>query len=863
MASLVQRSFSGGELAPALYARVDTIKYANGLRRMRNSILMRHGGSQNRPGTEFIAEVKDSSKETRIIEFIFNTDQTYVIELGHEYMRFHKDKVQLTDMDLVITSITAANPAVVTYTGTDTGLVNGNEMQIAAVTGALADYVNGRNFKIANVNTGANTFELKLMDGTTNFNSTAIGTGSGGTAKRVYEIETDYQEEELFDIRYVQSADVITLVHPNHPPAELSRTGDINWSLDDITFEPSIAAPGSVTNSGAAGATYSWVVTTVKDETLEESLQSTATTSSSFGTAGTPVVISWGAVSGAREYNVYKLNNGVYGFIGVAGSTSFSDIGLTGDVSDTPPTARNPFASTDNYPSCVAYIQQRLMFANTNNDPEKTWGSRIGQFHNFTTSSPIQDDDAVTYTLAGRQVNSIKNLLDLGRLIQFTQSGEWSIQGDSDGVIKPSAINPKQYSYNGSGELQPLVIGGNALYLQARGSIVRDLGFDYQVDGYSGNDLTVFSNHLFQAYQLVDWCYQQIPHSIVWAVRNDGTLVALTYMREQQIAGWHRHDFGDDLAESVCSTPMGNEDSVYVVVNRTIDGETKRYIECFSTRQIDDIVDVNFTDCSLGYDGRNTGETTMTLSGGTDWTHDETLTLTASAATFSTDYVGNEIHLTGEDGEIIRFRITAYTDTDTVSGKPNRTVPASLRNTAVTAWAYAVDRFTGLWHLNGKTVSVFADGYVVASPYNPSYTTVTVEDGAIELDRCYSVIRVGLPYVSDLETLNIDTPNGETMSDKAMIVSHVTLFVEKSRGVFVGTEAPDTDYVGGSSGLREAKIRSDESYDEPISLQTGTIEVNVPGRWNSNGRVFIRQVDPIPLSVLAAVPAGKYPMRGA
>lgn len=861
MSTLSQKSFGAGELAPALYARTDQSKYTTGGRTVRNGIIMRHGGYTNRPGTKFVGEVKDSTKTVRLIPFEFNSDQTYVLEFGDQYMRVIRNGAQVTASSQNITAITNANPCVLTYSGADT-YANGDEVYVSGVVGAMANYINGRNFKVANVNAGSNTFELNYMDGTA-VNSTSWGAyTSGGTVAEIYTISTPYVEADLAELQYVQSADVITLAHPNYAPRQLSRSGHASWTLSTITFAPETAAPTGVTNSGAAGSTTEWVVTAVDSETSEESLASSSTGSSATPSSGSPITVSWSSVTGAGEYNVYKKKNGLYGLIGTAGSTSFIDTGITADTTDTPPTARNPFNATGDYPSVVTYLQQRLTFANTDNNPETVYTSRISQFKNFTRSQPTQDDDAVTFTMAGRKVNEVRHVIDLGMPIIFTTGGEWAAKGNDAGYLTPSDVNLKQHSYHGSSTLPPIIIGGTALFLQARGSIVRDLGFDYQVDGYRGNDLTIYSAHLFENHTFVDWTYQQTPHSILWMVRDDGKLVGLTYVREHQLVGWHRHDF-EGTAENVCCVPEGDEDALYVVINRTIDGSTKRYIERFTQRRIDDIVDSVFMDCALTYDGRNSNLShTMTLSGGTTWAYTEELTLTSSTSYFTSADVGNAIHLTGSDGTVIRFVISQYTSGTVVLGFAQMTVPVVMRSTAITDWAKAVDQVTGLWHLEGETVSVFGDGFVVASPNNEAYVTRTVTNGVLDLDKPYSVIHVGIPYISDLETLDIDTPNGETLADKKILINKVTVHLESSRGLWVGGTPPTDDSTDPLEGLTELKIRNDEPYADPVDLATDKVDIVIENSWNSNGRVFLRQVDPIPLTVLAVAPAGLIPMKG-
>ncbi len=1001
MATTRQLSFSGGEIAPALYARVDQVKYATGLRTCKNFMVMRHGGVTNRPGTAFIAEVKDSTKTVKLIPFIFNATQTYILEFGDQYMRVHKDGAQLKEAAKTITGATQADPCVITSTAH--GYSNGDEVFISGVGGMTE--LNNRNFKVANV--AANTYELQLMDSTDLDATGFTAYTSGGTAEKVFEITTPYLEADLSDLQYVQSADIVTLVHPSYAPADLSRTGDISWSLADIVFGPTIGHPTgiTVTPKTSGSETYQYQVTAVDANSNEESLPGTKvgldekdisgatqanpvvitatahgysngdevfisdvkgmteindrnftianvtantfelsgedgtgydayiwggkaakikvitgatqtnpvnitvtahgfsngdevfisgivgmtelnnrrftvdnvdtntfdlqgedgtgyTAYSSDGTAeqtfgitiaatnlslSNYIDIAWTTRLGAGQYNIYRLIDGQYGWIGVAGGTTFRDKNYNTDAFDTPPQDRQPFDAAGDYPSAATFYQQRLTFGNTNNTPEGVWTSKSALRKNFMISTPLQDDDAVTFELVGRQVNAVRHLIEVGKLLVFTASGEWSISGDAGGVLTPSDINPQHHTENGSGSLPPLVVAGDALYVQARGSVVRNLAFEFETDGYRGNELSIFAAHLFDKFTLVDWAYQQIPHSIVWAVRNDGTLLGLTYVREHAVFGWHRHEFGNDSVENVAVVPEGSEDALYVVVNRTIDGSTKRYIERLYTRQIDDIVDSVFMDSTLTFDGRNTGATTMTLSGGTAWTHDEDLTLTASAAFFNSGDVGNQIHLFDTDGSVLRCKITAFTSTTVVTVRSHKDVPTGLQNTATTSWSKAVDQVGGLWHLEGQDISVFADGFVAANPNNIAYEVVTVTNGIATLDKPFAVIHVGLPITADMETLDIDILQGPSMADKKKNINKVTIFVEDSRGIFAG---PDSD------NLKELKIRSDEGYDDPVDLATGTVDLNITGQFTKSGRILIRQTDPVPLSVLAVVSGG-------
>ncbi len=319
-----------------------------------------------------------------------------------------------------------------------------------------------------------------------------------------------------------------------------------------------------------------------------------------------------------------------------------------------------------------------------------------------------------------------------------------------------------------------------------------------------------------------------------------------------------------DLAISTCSIPDGDEDAVYFVVKRLINGTLKYYVERQMTRRFTDIRDAVFMQSALTYDGRNVGAVTMTISGGVTWDGEETMTLTRSVAGFAAGDVGNEIHFyDADDVLILRFFIEAV-----VTGTADRTVPVSLRTTATTAWARAVDQVTGLGHLEGRNVSILGDGFVDASPYNDAYDLITVTAGVVNLDNCRAVIHVGLPYFTDIETLAPDTTQSETIADKNKLPGRITLFLKDTRGVFIGAAPPegdedDTDYDP-LQKLDELKINDDQDDDgnTPPELYTGQKRVNIRAKWSQNGRIFIRQVDPLPLTLLAVSCEGLYPFKG-
>lgn len=942
MATVTQRAFAAGEVCPALYSRVDQVRYATGLRTCRNFLVERAGGVSSRPGTERIAQVNTDTtlaKKVRLIPFVYNDDQTYVLEFGENYIRVYNAGAPLTYTPKTIA--TASQAATCQLGVTTHGYSTGDNVLVDGCVGMPE--LNNREFSVASA--GASLLNL------TGVNSTTYGayTASSGTVAKIYSITTTYTSAELADLKYTQSADVMTLTHPSHPVMELSRTAHTSWTLAAAVFETDIGRPTAVAGATAGAATYRYRVTQVSKGTLEESLPCydgsflidsgsaaspveitlsgphtyttgdevyfssvigmtqlngnsyiiTTTGPNSFtldGVNGTayspatygiakrtylradsatfPIGISCVGTEDALEFNVYREQYGVYGYVGTVPAApwtptvsrgTFTDTGYTPDLTDNPPIDRIVFASATNYPSCVTYHQQRLILANTTSDVEGVWGSMTGLYHNFCYHSPLHDDDSFMFRLAGLKVNAVQNVLGMKNLILFTDGGVWVAQGNSSGIITPSEINAVQHSYHGAASLHPIIVGESVLYVQSRGSIIRDLAYDYQVDGYRGNDLTTFSTHMVDGFELNEWAYQETPNSIVWVVRDDGTLLGITYIKEQQIIGWSHHDFGDGgTVESVCCVPEGNEDALYMVVRRPVPGTTdERYVERMATRQVDDIKDYIGLDCTMTYDGNNTGSGTMTVTSGTTWTHDELLTINSSLSYFASGDVGNEIHLTGSDGETLRFAITQYSSATQVKGHGHKTVPTSLRSTATLVWAKAVDEVAGLWPHRGKSVAVFADGFVVANPNNASYATATVSAlGSLTLPGHYAFVRVGLPITHDLETLDVDTEQGETMQDKRKLITKVVVMVRQSMDFWAGPKPPSDDATDNLEGLTEAKIRIDESYDDPVALKTGAAEVIIGGEWSQGGRVFLRQIDPVPLSIMAVSPSGLIPFRG-
>lgn len=673
---ILNRSFNGGELSPEMFGRIDDVKFATGVATMRNFIALPHGPAANRPGFEFVRAVKDSAKRTRLIPFTFSVDQTFVIELGAGYFRFHTQGATLLTAD--------------------------------------------------------------------------------GSAP--YEVSNNYAESALFDIHYVQSADVLTLVHPDYPPRELRRYGATDWRLIDISFAAQISPPGAVTvtanNVPTDGSkyTYQYCVTAVKDDPTRESVKSvTVTAQNNLLATGSTNTITWGAVSGANRYNVYKYSGGLFGYLGQTDTLSLIDDNITPDVSKTPPVYDASIGTVSNYPGAVTYFEQRRCFAGTKTKPQNLWMTKSGTESDLSYSLPVRDDDRIAVRVAAREANVVRHLVPLGNLILLTSAAEWRVTSVNSDAITPSSISVRPQSYVGANNVQPEIINSTLIYAAARGGHVRELAYSNDAAGYITGDLSLRAPHLFDNLNIVDMAYSKAPSPIVWFVSSNGRLLGLTYVPEQQVGSWHWHDTFDGEFESCAVVAEGNEDVLYVVIRRAIGGTLLRYVERLASRQFVNQEDAFFVDSGMRY-----------------------------------------------------------------SGEPKAS-------------------FSGLDHLEGKIVSILADGAV--------HPKQIVTNGAIELEQAASKVIIGLPITADLQTLpvaaGIDSGYGQGRTKN---VNKVWVRVYRSSGIFVG---PDVDK------LTEIKQRTTENFGSPPRLKSDELELLLDNAWSQGGQVLLRQADPLPLTLVS------------
>lgn len=563
MGAPAQRDFRFGKLAPSFYGRADLGLYGAGLKEARNVYVKRMGGITSRPGTLYKGTTK-SNGAVVLVDAVFDTDENYVLEFGNQYLRVWKDG------DLV-------------SVGTPSAWVTATA------------YVKG------NVRSNGGTNYVCIVAHTSGTFATDLAAGKWyALTDDIFEYPTDYTTAQLSALQFAVQYHAVTIVHPAHPPAMLTWLSNASWELSDIDFTAATNIPENVAVSGTAGTGWGYTVAarffedgaftrSQADAFVRTNLTNASLTSLVFsGLSVSPRTITWDAVSGAVSYSIY-LNRGdgspVYRINTTDDSTSYVDNGtawLTAPIA-APEVADSVFDAAGEYPAVVAAYQQRLLLAAASDTPDVVYASQPAAPENFNTSDPLEDSDSLSWRQVGQRLNRIRFFAEVAqRLVQFSSVGESIVQGDTDGILRPGEVNPRLVSQNGITEnVPPLVIGDSILYVQARGNQVMDLW----PDG-SGSEISRTAWDLLDGYEVVSWCFQRTPDRVVWAVRDDGKLLSLTYSREDQIVGWAWHDTDGNFERVVC-VPEGDEDAVYAVVNRTIDGGTVRYVERFADRLAD------------------------------------------------------------------------------------------------------------------------------------------------------------------------------------------------------------------------------------------------------------------------------------
>jgi len=639
---------------------------------------------------------------------------------------------------------------------------------------------------------------------------------SGGSP---YEISTPYLTTELFDIKFAQSADVMYLTHPNHQTRKLSRTGHTSWTLSAVEFTNGPYLDANVTET---------------------------TITSSAHTVGTGRTLTASAVTGINSDSGFlatdvgrqiRFRDG-YGIITAFTSTTVVTIEILIDMGSTSAStdwSLGSFSTTTGFPSCVSFFEQRLVFAASINNPQTVYFSKSGDYENMDANigGTVADDDAIIYTIASNQVNAIRFLTSARTLIIGTAGGEFVVSGGGDNSpITPTNIMIKKQSNHGAANVDAISVGNATLFLQRAKRKIRELAYNFDVDGYIAPDLTILAEHITEG-NVVEMAYQEEPLAIIWCVRGDGQLIALTYQREQEVVAWHRHIIGgvfgtgDAVVESVAVIPTDDSEyELYMIVKRTINGATTRYVEYLHTFNFDqtDNTSFNYLDSQLDLSKSQT-----TLTAGISAT--DTTIPVASVSGLS---ASGKIKI---GGEIISY--AAISSLDLTGCTRGQNITTATSHTSGDTVKEVVNIIAGLDHLEGQTVSILVDG--------ATHPTKVVASNQITLDRFGTDVKVGLSYTSILKTMRIDAGSQDgTSQGKTKRIYEVTARLFETVGVEVGPDLNNMERIPFRT--------SADPMDQGIPPFTGDKEVEFRGNYDTDGFMMVRQTQPLPLTLLSLYP---------
>ena len=868
-----QFSFAGGEYSPNIYARVDIQKYATGLKTCKNFFVHPHGGASNRPGFALAAAQGDETKKARVFPHVFSRDQAYILEVGENYARFYTDQGQI-----VVSGAAAYNAG--------TAYVVNDYVTFAAIQYRCIQDGTGNQPDISPTFwTAQDAYEIYLPYTESDLPLIKFT----GSADVIYVTHPDYQTRTIS--RFGETDWRLELFEPEDGPftpeniiaanlmtASATTGAGIDITTVDDTFlasnvgslfklthfiegQTASQAFSSVTNGAAITCFTTWRLIThgtwTGKITVQRSIDAGATwqdlrsfssandfNPNTFGTEDVEVhtepflvrVIMYQYSSGTANID---LTTDAFFQSGVVKMQTFvSTTAMTADVitsiGSTDPTAvwaEGSWSARRGYPAESTFHQDRLVLAATYFEPMTQWFSRGGQYISFgRNASTLLDTDSISINLLSRQLNAINGLVPLRDLIAFTTASEWNISA-ADQVLTPLTITANPESYRGSNGIDPVVVGNQLIYVQANGSVIRNFGYEFSSDSFNGTDLRILAEHLFSGFEIVDMAYQQDNDSIVWFVRDDGVLLAMTYLFEQEVIAWTQHDTDGEI-ESCAVVPADGFDELWITVKRG----NRRFVERMVQRLVStDPQDQFFVDSGISID--NPLDITAVTQA------DPGVITTSVSHGFSN---GDFVDISDIVGmtELNTFRYLIANVTATTFELTEEDSGDNIDTTAFTAYVSggkvrkAFLTFTGLDHLEGEFVTILGNGEV--------YPLQQVVSGEITLTRACSKVHVGLPYTCDFETLNIEKAVTDgTIQGVPVKIAQVTFRVLDSRGGFIG---PNFDT------LYEGFIPERERLGLAPALFSGDVRLGLGAGYEDGGRVAFRQVDPLPVTITAVIP---------
>lgn len=851
-----QTSFNAGELSPFWAGRVDMAKYGNGCHRMRNFKPVPQGPAVRRMGTRFVAKTKNNTHRSWLSRFVFSEDDSYTLEFGDHYVRFYTDNGQLN---------LSAPPAA--WSGI-TNYVQGDLVSSAGVN----YYAIQPNVGIAPPN-AANWLPL---------------TGTIYEAWSPYGIGDLTNPDGTFRLSMVQTGDVIFIAGGGIAPQKLTRFSLNRWTITpaDITNGPfedvdpdqavtvyASAVTGAITLTASSAIFTADLVGTlflleqkkvdaykvwepgkviaINDERRSDSNVYKALNAATTGTVK-PTHREGARFDGDAgvQWQYEHSGYGIVRITSVAGLTANATViselpsQAVGAPNASTKWARAAWRSTTGFPDLTTIFRERLCFARG----QQLWGSVAGDFENFAARDGAETlpDSAFSITFGTGETNAATWMVPQDALLIGTLGAEFSISEVTNSEpFGPGNIKASQESSYGSRQVVPARVGDSTLYAQRSGRRLRDMRFSFNTNGYESADLMVLSDQVASG-QIIQQRFALEPSSTVWACCDNGDLIGLAYLLEQDVIGWHPHRIGGGSGEQgmvesveVIPAPDGTHDQVWMQVFRTINGAPARFVEYMERDwRLDEqaLSAALYSDAGSTFNGFVPGGTAILAA--PSWGAGQTGTVTLTGFTVSAADEMDYLYLYSTSGELAKIRIDTVTTPTTAMVTFVTPIPASLQAVLSINVTFARNTISGLDYLEGEEVTLTVEG--------AAHPRVTVTGGSIVLQAPFSIVQVGLPADAELETMRMEGGAGNgTAQGKIKRIHQVTFRLHESLGGNAGPAGEE----------RQFDFRTDlMQMDVPPPVFTGDYRQPYGDGYTTDARIRVLCDQPLPFTLVAIYP---------
>lgn len=489
--------------------------------------------------------------------------------------------------------------------------------------------------------------------------------------------------------------------------------------------------------------------------------------------------------------------------------------------------------TSGNNPHLSTVYQQRQLYGSTDNKPLTVFGSKPGQLSNFGISDITVANDSFEHEIDSDDNSPLRHIISTrGGLLAMTPAGVWLMAGSQGDAITATDVQAEPQTYTGVSDVEPLKIDTDIIYVNGTGGKVNALAYADQYKLYSPTDISVLASHLLEHYRISRWCYADEPHRLIHAVREDGTMLLLTMMKEEEIYAWARRVTKGEFLDCV-SLDEGEVSSVYVVTRRYINGRLTKMLERVAQRNFNHVEEAVFLDASLKL-GQTTGAVDIQIAAATG----TGIVVTASSAAFSAGDVGKILRYGKGKAEVVGYASNISITIDIIRDF-DRIIPFSTRPRLARAGEWTLDSpvttVSGLHHLEGEIVTALADGNVVED--------LVVTAGAITLPTAATMVVVGIPYTSKARNLPLNV-SGAVVENKRKRVTKVAVRVKDTRGLLIGSHLDH---------LYTPRADESDTVGEPDEVLSGMQHVLIEPVFSEDAQNYFVQEEPLPVTIVGYV----------